>query len=38
MLIRQVGKTYQVFRGKSSKNISDGGHDHTSFITELMIW
>lgn len=38
VLIGQVGKTLQVFRGKGPENIGDGRHCHTSFITELMIW
>lgn len=38
VLIGKIWKSLQVFRGKGSENISDGSYDHTSFITELMIW
>jgi hypothetical protein len=37
VLFRQVGKSFKVFRDKGPEDIGDGTHDHTSFITELMI-
>ena len=38
VLVGQVWNTLQVFRGKGSENLGVGSHDHTSFITEFMIW
>jgi hypothetical protein len=37
MLDRQIRISSEIFRAEGAEDLGNGAHDHTSFMTELMI-